>query len=77
MNEIVVVSGKGGTGKTSLTASFAWLERNDVVVGDCDVDAADLHLLFAPDYGQTKDFYSGFLAVIDQDKCINCGGGVT
>ena len=44
MKEIVVISGKGGTGKTSLTASFAFLEGKNVVVADCDVDTADMHL---------------------------------
>jgi MinD superfamily P-loop ATPase len=49
MKEIVVISGKGGTGKTSITASFAYLGGADVVVADCDVDAADMHLLLQPE----------------------------
>ncbi len=73
MKEVVVISGKGGTGKTSITASFAVLARNDVVVADCDVDAADMHLLLEPDFANADDFYSGFLAEIDQDKCTQCG----
>jgi MinD superfamily P-loop ATPase len=73
MKEIVVISGKGGTGKTSLTASFACLEGSNVVVADCDVDAADMHLLMQPDFQKTEDFYSGEMARIDQDKCIRCG----
>ena len=49
MREIVVISGKGGTGKTSITASFAYIGGEDIVVADCDVDAADMHLLLKPD----------------------------
>lgn len=73
MKEIVVISGKGGTGKTSLTASFACIEGRDVTVADCDVDAADMHLLMQPDFKETVDFYSGELAIINQDECIRCG----
>ncbi|KPL16338.1 MAG: (4Fe-4S)-binding protein [Bacteroides sp. SM23_62] len=73
MKEIVVISGKGGTGKTSLAASFACLEGRDVVVADCDVDAADMHLLMQPDFNKREDFYSGELAKINQDECIRCG----
>jgi MinD superfamily P-loop ATPase len=73
MKEIVVISGKGGTGKTSITASFAYLGGKDVVVADCDVDAADMHLLMQPDFAKSEDFYSGEIAVIDQDKCTKCG----
>ncbi len=73
MKEIVVISGKGGTGKTSITASFAVLGGQDVVVADCDVDAADMHLLLQPEPIKTEDFYSGELAVINQDICTQCG----
>ena len=73
MKEIVVISGKGGTGKTSVTASFAVLGGKNIVTADCDVDAADMHLLLDPDFGKAEDFYSGQIAVIDQDKCTNCG----
>lgn len=73
MKEIVIISGKGGTGKTSITASFAFLGGKDIVVADCDVDAADMHLLMKPDYSKSEDFYSGVLANIDQEKCIKCG----
>ena len=73
MKEIVVISGKGGTGKTSLTASFAYLGGKDVVVADCDVDAADMHLLLKPDFADEDDFYSGELAYINQYECIQCG----
>ncbi|MBN3034607.1 MAG: ATP-binding protein [Bacteroidales bacterium] len=73
MKEIVVISGKGGTGKTSLAAAFAYLGGQEVIVADCDVDAADMHLLLKPDFGQSQDFYSGALAVIDNRKCTMCG----
>jgi MinD superfamily P-loop ATPase len=73
MKEIVVISGKGGTGKTSLAASFAVLGGKDVVVADCDVDAADMHLLLEPDFADGKDFFSGQRAVLDPDRCIDCG----
>ena len=73
MKEIVVISGKGGTGKTSITASFAVLGGRDVVIADCDVDAADMHILLQPENAQSEDFYSGELAVIDQDICTQCG----
>ena len=73
MKEIVVISGKGGTGKTSITASFSYLGGKDLVVADCDVDAADMHLLMQPDFNNAEDFYSGLLAKINPDKCTNCG----
>ena len=73
MKEIVVISGKGGTGKTSIAASLAYLGGKDVLVADCDVDAADLHLLLQPDFAKEEDFYSGLIAKIDEQYCINCG----
>ncbi len=73
MKEIVVISGKGGTGKTSITASIAYLGGKDVVVADCDVDAADMHLLMQPDFAKSEDFYSGEIAEINQDECTQCG----
>lgn len=73
MKEIVVLSGKGGTGKTSLTASFALLAGSSAVVADCDVDASDMHLLMGPVVKQKELFYSGKEAVIDQEACISCG----
>ncbi|WP_149451660.1 ATP-binding protein [Escherichia albertii] len=72
MKELVVLSGKGGTGKTSITASFARLARQSVIA-DCDVDAADLHLVLSPSLNQRIPFYSGNLASIRQDECISCG----
>jgi len=73
MKEIVIISGKGGTGKTSLTASYAYLGGPDIVVADCDVDAADMHLLMQPDFARGEDFYSGELAKIHPDNCTQCG----
>lgn len=73
MKEIVVISGKGGTGKTSITAAFAMLGGKSVIVADCDVDAADMHLLLQPDWSFSEDFYSGEIASIDQEKCLKCG----
>lgn len=73
MKEIVVISGKGGTGKTSLSAAFAVLGGADLVIADCDVDAADMHLLLEPDFAFSEGFFSGMVAHIDQDKCAACG----
>jgi MinD superfamily P-loop ATPase len=73
MNEIVVLSGKGGTGKTSFTASLAVLAGSEAVIADCDVDAANMHLLLKPDFGKTFEFFSGEKAYINQDLCTNCG----
>ena len=70
--EIVVLSGKGGTGKTSITAAFAALAGNAVFV-DCDVDAADLHLILSPEKTHTEKFPSGSKAVIDSECCTSCG----
>jgi MinD superfamily P-loop ATPase len=72
MRELVVVSGKGGTGKTSLTASFAALAGRSVIA-DCDVDAADLHLVLAPRVKLRKEFRAGYEAVINPDLCTACG----
>jgi len=72
VKQITVLSGKGGTGKTTLTASFAALARNIVVV-DCDVDAPDLHLLLHPQIMKTQEFRGPKLAVIDKTKCVECG----
>jgi MinD superfamily P-loop ATPase len=72
MKQLLVISGKGGTGKTVLTASFASLARNKVMV-DCDVDAADLHLLLDPKIKEAHIFKSGLTAVMDRSKCTQCG----
>jgi MinD superfamily P-loop ATPase len=72
MKELVVISGKGGTGKTSITAAFASLAQN-AVLADCDVDAADLHLVLSPKIKQEQDFSGGRQASIKTEKCIGCG----
>ena len=72
MKELVVISGKGGTGKTSLAASFAVLAHCPVIA-DCDVDAADLHLVLSPRVKERHEFRSGHEAVIRQADCIGCG----
>ncbi len=73
MKEIVILSGKGGTGKTSVAAALAVLAGKNAVVADCDVDAANMHLLLKPDFAQTQEFFGGELAVIHQDQCTSCG----
>ncbi|RKX26694.1 MAG: (4Fe-4S)-binding protein [Candidatus Zixiibacteriota bacterium] len=72
MTELVVVSGKGGTGKTSLIGSLAALSQDKVLV-DCDVDAADLHLILQNNLQKTTEFIGGKRAVIIEEKCTNCG----
>jgi MinD superfamily P-loop ATPase len=72
VKEIVILSGKGGTGKTSITASFAALADKPVLV-DCDVDAADLHLVLEPKKTEAHEFMGGRVAIIDADKCTACG----
>jgi len=73
MREVVVISGKGGTGKTSFSAAFSYLEGKNAVVCDCDVDAANMHLLLDASFDNQKDFKSGELAIINPDMCTNCG----
>ncbi len=70
--EIAVISGKGGTGKSSISAAFATLSEK-VVLADCDVDAANLYILFNPTHEEERIFVSGQKAVIDYKKCRNCG----
>jgi MinD superfamily P-loop ATPase len=72
MREIVVLSGKGGTGKTSIVGSLAALAKSKVMA-DCDVDAADLHLLLKPSVKRENEFWSGQVASIDEAKCTQCG----
>jgi len=72
MKQILIISGKGGTGKTVLTASFAALCKNKVMA-DCDVDAADLHLILHPEVKERHEFRSGKTARIDQELCNKCG----
>ena len=71
MKEVLILSGKGGTGKTSIIGSFADLADNKIMV-DCDVDASDLHLLLAPRPTEEHDFVSGVKARVEADKCSAC-----
>ncbi|NPA25085.1 MAG: (4Fe-4S)-binding protein [Deltaproteobacteria bacterium] len=71
MKELTIISGKGGTGKTTITAAFATLAEN-VVLADCDVDAADLHLILEPKELSSSDFIGGRAPVLDPEKCIGC-----
>ena len=72
MKQIVIISGKGGTGKTMFTSSLASIVKNKVMV-DCDVDAADLHLILKPKVLERNDFYGGKKAHIDNSICSGCG----
>ncbi|MFA5713150.1 MAG: P-loop NTPase [Bacteroidales bacterium] len=70
--EVAVVSGKGGTGKSSISSSFATMGER-VVVADCDVDAANMHLILNPKIEATAPYLSGEEALIDSKKCTGCG----
>ncbi len=70
--ELVVISGKGGTGKTSLAASFIALSKA-TIIADCDVDAADLHLVLSPQVMEKGFFSGGVEADVVQDLCVQCG----
>ncbi|MDZ7793114.1 MAG: 4Fe-4S binding protein [Spirochaetia bacterium] len=72
MKQIVILSGKGGTGKTFVSASLACLAQN-AVFADCDVDAANLHLLLAPEVKETHEFKGGRVAELNQSACTGCG----
>ncbi len=72
MREIVILSGKGGTGKTSIAASLSFIAGEQAVIADCDVDAADLHMILRPDIFTEEDIYSGVRAEIDNTICNKC-----
>jgi MinD superfamily P-loop ATPase len=72
MKQLTVISGKGGTGKTSLAAAFASL-AHDLILADCDVDAADLHLVIEPTIKESREFHGLEIAVRDASLCIDCG----
>lgn len=72
MKEIVIISGKGGTGKTSVAAALASVAQN-IVIADCDVDAADMHLILKPKIKHSDNFYSGVKAKIETHLCVSCG----
>jgi MinD superfamily P-loop ATPase len=72
MKQITLISGKGGTGKTVISGCLAALAQ-DKVMADCDVDAADLHLLLHPQIKEKHEFKAGSKAILDEEKCILCG----
>nr|WP_048135825.1 ATP-binding protein [Methanolobus tindarius] len=72
MKQLTVISGKGGTGKTTFTSSFAALAQN-AVIADCDVDAADMHLILQPEIFETHDFYGLDVASVNRNLCTDCG----
>jgi MinD superfamily P-loop ATPase len=72
MKQLIILSGKGGTGKTTIAAAFAVLVNN-ATIADCDVDAPDLHILLHPHILKIDEFKGSKLAVIDQTKCVKCG----
>jgi len=76
MKQLTVISGKGGTGKTTITAALANLAKSKITA-DCDVDAADLYLLFKPKQREQFDFKASKVALIDTEKCIECSQCVT
>lgn len=71
VQELVIISGKGGTGKTSIVSSFAHLAESKVMA-DCDVDAADLHLILSPEIKESHEYKGGKIATLDIDTCIQC-----
>jgi MinD superfamily P-loop ATPase len=70
---MTVISGKGGTGKTTVTAALASLLPEELVLADCDVDAADMHLLLQPQIREVEDFVGSVAASVDPDRCVACG----
>ena len=72
MKQIVFISGKGGTGKSTLVASLSQIASNKMLA-DCDVDAPNLHILLNGKVMEEKDFYGAKEAIIDKDKCLSCG----
>ena len=72
LTQVVIISGKGGTGKTTLTAAFTKL-AHEMIVADCDVDAADLHIVLKPEISNSFQYQGGRKAVIDLEKCTQCG----
>jgi MinD superfamily P-loop ATPase len=71
MKQVTIISGKGGTGKTSITAAFASI-ADSAIFADCDVDAADLHLIFKPDIKEQKSFNGLKIASVNKDICTDC-----
>ncbi len=75
MKQLVILSGKGGTGKTSVAAALAHLASQELplVLADADVDAANLELVLDPVRRETHEFWSGQVAIIDPEACQRCG----
>ncbi len=73
MKQMAVVSGKGGTGKTTIVSSLAALASGQAALADCDVDAPDLHLILKPDIKEARQFFGNNRAYIDREKCNQCG----
>ncbi len=76
MKQLTVISGKGGTGKTTITAALAMISDSHVLA-DCDVDAADLHLILSPTIERSEEFQGGKTAFIDTEKCTRCDECIT
>ncbi len=76
LDEIVILSGKGGTGKTSLCVALATISKN-TIVADCDVDGSNLHLILQPENYRIEKFITGHKAIIDYSTCNNCGQCMT
>lgn len=72
VKQLTIISGKGGTGKTTISSAFTSLAEN-AVIADCDVDAADMHLIMRPEIIEKKDFYGLKVASIDRGLCTSCG----
>ena len=72
MKQLLIISGKGGTGKTVIAGALAALPKRQVIV-DCDVDAANLHILMQPQIKERNDFRCGATAIIDAGRCTQCG----
>jgi MinD superfamily P-loop ATPase len=72
MKQIVFISGKGGTGKSTLVASLSVLVK-DKVIADCDVDAPNLHILLNGEVLEKEDYFGAKEAIIDSSKCVKCG----
>ncbi len=73
VKQVTVISGKGGTGKSSLIAALAYLLKDDIILADADVDAADLYLIYPPDVKEKHEYQGLKLAHIDEDLCTKCG----
>ncbi len=76
MKELTIISGKGGTGKTTITSAFAHF-ADSAVVADADVDAADLHLILEPEVRYQEDYSGGSVAEIDAGRCTQCGACIS